>query len=150
LLGGALRLAGLVTAGIRRAARRPLTNACGDFTVMARADWFRLRGYPEWHVFSWHLDTVLVYQALSHGIRTQRLSPRAPVFHIDHSGGFAPESARALFSRLQARGVPFMTDEELHQLCLDTAGTPPARPAAQFNEAGWGMADLRLPEASPA
>ena len=32
------------------------TNGCGDFTMMSRADWFALRGYPEWQVFSWNID----------------------------------------------------------------------------------------------
>ncbi len=42
----------------RRLARsqRLHTNACGDFTLLARDDWFRLRGYPEWPIFSWHID----------------------------------------------------------------------------------------------
>src|SRR5262249_12417724 len=31
------------------------TNACGDFTLLAREDWARLRGYAEWPIFSWHL-----------------------------------------------------------------------------------------------
>ena len=32
------------------------TNACGDFTLMAREHWFQLRGYPEFEMYSFRLD----------------------------------------------------------------------------------------------
>ncbi len=35
------------------------TNGCGDFTLLSRDDWFRLRGYAEWPIFSWHLNLLL-------------------------------------------------------------------------------------------
>ena len=34
------------------------TNACGDFTLLHRDVWFALRGYPEWPMYSMHLDSV--------------------------------------------------------------------------------------------
>src|SRR5262249_37142431 len=37
------------------------TNACGDFTLLSRDAWFRLRGYAELDVFSMHLDSLLVH-----------------------------------------------------------------------------------------
>src|SRR5487761_324836 len=49
------------------------TNGCGDFTMMSRADWFALRGYPEWQVFSWNIDSVIVYQAHYNGIAIEEL-----------------------------------------------------------------------------
>lgn len=50
------------------------TNACGDFTMMAGHDWFALRGYPEWNIFSWHINSVIVYQAHYNNLQIGRLS----------------------------------------------------------------------------
>ena len=38
-------------------------NVCGYFTLLAKKDWESLRGYPEWVVHSWHLDTIFLHQA---------------------------------------------------------------------------------------
>src|SRR5579871_1769479 len=98
---GGLRIAWLTLSGTFGALARvamPFTNACGDFTVMSREDWGRLRGYPEWPIFSWHLDSLLIYQAVGTRLRAKRLGARARVYHIDHEGGYTAESAAALFS----------------------------------------------------
>jgi hypothetical protein len=127
----------------------PFTTACGDFTAMSREDWFRLRGYAEWHIFSWHLDSLLIYQALGCGIHARRLAPGTRVFHIDHDGGFAPQSGAALFERLKSRGIPFITDEELRRLYADISANKRSGQEVQFNKADWGLASLSLPEALP-
>ena len=127
----------------------PFTNACGDFTLLAREDWFRLRGYAEWPIFSWHLDSLLIHQALAAGLRETHLGGRAPVFHIEHGKGYTPEGAGELFLRLQGQGIPFLSDEDFTKLDAKIArgareGTP-----VEFNPGSWGLADLALPEASP-
>ncbi len=44
--------------------RYPLhSNACGDFTLLSKQRWFRICGYPEWEVYSFHLDTLGLYAA---------------------------------------------------------------------------------------
>lgn len=154
--------AGTVTAGIARSAARvsrsitrgllgtgaPFTNACGDFTLMAKEDWERVRGYAEWPIFSWHLDSLLVYQALGAGLAIRRLAPRARVFHIDHEGGYTPEGAAQLFARLRARGIPFLTDQDL-QRHYEQLAAGRRRGAEPFNGPGWGMRDIVLPESRP-
>jgi hypothetical protein len=89
--------------------RRDLfTNACGDFTLLSREDWFALRGYPEWPVYSWNIDSILLYQAHRSAIREVYLGADAPIYHIEHSpgSGFTPESSDKLFDRLAAAGIP--------------------------------------------
>jgi hypothetical protein len=129
--------------------RMPFTNACGDFTAMAREDWFLVRGYAERNLFSWHLDTLLVYQAGGCGIRTRRLAPKARVFHIDHGGGYAPEHAADLFKRLDSQGIPFIDDEELQRLHTDFERKKRAGQDTRLNDGGWGLAVQELPEARP-
>jgi hypothetical protein len=122
------------------------TNACGDFTLLSREDWFRLRGYAEWPVFSWHLDSIFLYQAQGMGLREENFGPEAPVFHIEHGKGYTPESAELLFSSLVRRGIPFLTDAELSQLHSRIAKESRSKQGPVFNEPSWGMADLDLPD----
>jgi len=153
LAGGAREIARRMAAGVVGSVlqmKMPFTNACGDFTAMSREDWSRVRGYAEWPIFSWHLDTLLVYQAIGCGIRASRLPPKARVFHIDHGGGFTPGGAKELFDRLKARGIPFITDERLRQLHADISAKKRYAQDVQFNEIGWGLATRQLPEAQPA
>ena len=57
-------------------------NACGDFTLLAKKDWESLRGYPEWVVHSWHLDTIFLHQAAGSRMRFVELG--ASVRRIPH------------------------------------------------------------------
>lgn len=142
-------IASRIADGLRQM-RVPFTNACGDFTAMSREDWYRVRGYAEWHVFSWHLDTLLVYQAIGCGVRARRLPRKARVYHIDHAGGFAPERAAELFERLREQGIPFIPDDDLPRLHADIWEKKRSGQGLQFNETGWGLASLQLPETQPA
>lgn len=125
------------------------TNACGDFTLLSREDWFRLRGYLEQDIFSWHLDSLFVLQALGAGCRQAVLERDAPVFHIEHGKGYTPEGAAELFSRLSAQGVPFLADEALRRVEADIAAKRRSGSEILFNEASWGMASESLPETWP-
>jgi hypothetical protein len=127
----------------------PFTNACGDFTAMSRDDWLQVRGYNERPMYSWHLDSLLVYQAVGHGIRAKRLAPGAPVFHIDHGGGYTPQQASALFKRLDAKGIPYLTDNDLRKLHDDIVEKQRSGHDVQFNDSGWGLSGLPLPEVRP-
>lgn len=152
LVRGAWDIAGSVASGIAKSLlhmRVPFANACGDFTAMSREDWFRIRGYAEWNIFSWHLDTLLVYQALGCGVRTRRLAPGAPVYHIDHAGGYTPQQAAELFARLKARAIPFITDDELRRLYAEIIAKKRSGQDARFNDADWGLAALPLTETRP-
>jgi len=153
LLSGSWAIARRMASGMAKGLlqmRVPFTNACGDFTAMSREDWNRVRGYAEWHTYSWHLDSLLIYQALGCGVRARRLPPRARVYHIDHSGGYAPQRAAELFEQLKERGIPFITDEDLLRLHAGISEKKRSGQDLQFNETGWGLAKQPLPEAQPA
>jgi hypothetical protein len=118
------------------------TNACGDFTLLSREDWERLGGYPEWPVFSWHLDSILLYQAEGLGLREENFGPGAPIYHIEHGkgSGYTPEGAETLFNSLKARGIPFLSDAELRQVHFRIRDAARAGQGPLFNETSWGMA----------
>jgi len=143
-----LNFAGLATRGSFafrrfRRARWLHTNGCGDFTLLSREDWFRLRGYAEWPIFSWHLDSLFMYAANAHGIRQVVLNENYRMYHIDHSEGWSPEGERALFSRLNAKGIPFLTNEKLRDLQVSFANEPRN---AIVNDEDWGLCKFALRE----
>lgn len=65
------------------------TNACGDFTLMARTQWERLKGYPEFQLWSIYLDGLLLHAAHAAGLKQTILRPPQRIYHIEHSLGWA-------------------------------------------------------------
>ncbi len=133
----------------RRRFERPLhTNACGDFTLIAREDWAALRGYPEWPIYSWHIDSVLLYQADRNGIREVDLPSRFEIYHIEHAmgSGYTPEGANQLFQRLAARGIPYLSWDDLMALVTRMDELSLSGRSVIYNGDDWGLADLALPE----
>ncbi len=130
--------------------RQLFTNACGDFTLLSRADWDALRGYPEWPMYSWHLDSMLIYQARYSGLHETYMGRSAPVFHIEHSpgSGFTPESSDKLFERLEARGIPYLDwKRDVEPMVQDMKRRGARGPSAvHFNKAEWGYAEVAFKE----
>jgi hypothetical protein len=121
------------------------TWACGDFTLLAKDDWFRLRGYPEWAMYSWHIDSAFMFAANANDIREVALGPRYRAYHIDHSAGsgWSPDGGKLLFARLSAAGIRHLSDEDLRRWQEKVAEHPAS---AIVNDASWGLADRDLPE----
>src|SRR5262249_28099540 len=63
------------------------TNACGDFTLLAREVWFAMRGYAELDIFSMHLDSLLCHAAHHGGAQECLLGEPMRIFHIEHAAG---------------------------------------------------------------
>jgi hypothetical protein len=126
---------------LTRVRKRLHTNACGDFTLMSRDDWFRLGGYAEFPIFSWHLDTLLLFAARQAGIEQEFLP--SVVYHIEHLGGWTPQGEEQLFGRLDHRGIPYLTNIDVENYChaWRLLSDPP-----QLNGQSWGLADEALPE----
>ena len=121
------------------------TNACGDFMLLAREDWSRLRGYPEWPIFSWHLDSAFMYAASAHGVSEVALDARYRAYHLDHAqgSGWSPDGAAQLFARLDAKGIPYLSNRDLERWRRRVADDPAA---AIVNSPEWGLGGQPLPE----
>jgi hypothetical protein len=124
------------------------TNACGDFTLAAREHWFDLRGYPEFDQFSMNIDSVFCY-ALHHGGAPEEvLADPMRIYHIEHGtgSGWTPEGQAALFERIKAKGLSFVSFD-------DVAGWASQMRQLNcpiiFNHDNWGLADFDLPEHQP-
>ena len=121
------------------------TNACGDFTLLPRAGWDALRGYPELPIYPVHLDSLLVYEAHYAGF-SQEVLP-GPLFHLDHgdSYGRAPTAGQEALDRVRNEDVPFSTDDDLARWIVDLHRG--RRPVPRNGE-DWGLADVELRERS--
>jgi hypothetical protein len=121
------------------------TNACGDFTLLARDDWFRLRGYPEWPIFSWHIDSIFMFSASAHHIQEVALGAKCRIYHIDHSkgSGWSYDGAARLFERLDRAGIPYIRNEMVSRIQTEFAHDPSA---AIMNDENWGLVEFDLPQ----
>ena len=124
------------------------TNACGDFTLMSRDDWFALHGYPEWEIFSWHIDSVLLHQAYGNGLRIVELADPMRIYHIEHGigSGWTPEGEDKLFDRLEKAAIRYLTDDDFLQIAKTMRRGSKAKRPTLFNGENWGFADEDLPE----
>ena len=124
------------------------TYACGDFTMMAREHWFDVRGYIEFDGYSMHMDSMLCYAAHHAGAREELLAAPMRVYHIEHGigSGWSPEGQNHLFNRLSAKGISWVSNEDIAEMILHmrTNHAP-----VIFNPPGWGLADDELPEMDP-
>jgi hypothetical protein len=121
------------------------TNACGDFTLMSRVDWFAIRGYPEWEIFSFHLDSVLMYVAHYAGIEEKIFEDPMRMYHIEHASGWTPDTERTqtLNRRLASLKIPQLSFEQFDALVklMHQLNKP-----IIFNDGDWGMVKEILKE----
>ncbi len=124
------------------------SNASGDFTLMARDDWLSLRGYPEFEMFSWHIDGVLLYHAARRGLAEVAWEPPLCVYHIEHerASGWTPEGHIDLFERLARHGVGRLTDADFDAIVRRLRDGPVD---FVFNGPEWGLMDEMVPEVVP-
>ena len=117
------------------------TNGCGDFTMMARQDWFALRGYPEWHVFSWNIDSVIVYQAHYNSMPIEELDGSCVHYHIEHDNGsgWTPEGAASLWARLTERGLPLIDYRQFYEIIYALQDNAEAKRFSVYNDVDWGL-----------
>jgi hypothetical protein len=116
------------------------TNACGDFTLLHTNAWKHLRGYPEFPVFSFHLDSILCVQAHENGYREKVVPFPGVHFHIDHGHGWTPETGEALFKKLKRKKIPSLDldYQEYEEICR-------TRPfPVLFNDPNWGFGDKKI------
>ncbi len=115
-------------------------NGCGDFTLMHRDRWARVRGYPEFAMFSMHLDAVLCTQAHFDGTREMVLEAPMRCYHIEHAvgSGWSPEGQSQLNARLESKGIPQTSNEQFH---LTATGMRRKRAPRIYNQPDWGMAE---------
>lgn len=122
------------------------TNACGDFTLLSYQDWCELRGYPEWEIFSWHLDSILLYQANRNGIREVNLHRNLGIYHIEHRSGYTPEEEEKLFNRLDEKKIPYLSIKDFWSLVHEMDAKKRKGEKTIYNSDTWGFSDMAFNE----
>jgi len=117
------------------------TNGCGDFTMLSRADWFALRGYPEWHIFSWAIDSAIVFQAHYNGIEIHELPPTLVHYHIEHDygSGWTPEGSSDLWARMDQNGIPYISYRLFTEIAKELGRGAREGRFTIYNELNWGL-----------
>lgn len=113
------------------------THACGDFTMLHRTAWEDLRGYPEFDLWSIHIDSVLMAMAQAAGYEEVALQDDCCVYHIEHGRSWVvnPELAKQYPSLSVQKGlVPLFNHMQQAKMPL------------QYNKADWGFRDEVLKE----
>jgi hypothetical protein len=125
-------------------------NACGDFTLLAREDWCRFRGYPELVVHSMHLDTVFMHQMHANGLDFVDFEPPAVAYHMEHSegSGWTPEGHQKHYSIVKQRGMPHITPPELRAMKRSLHAAR-GRETVLYNGPGWGLDGAEITDVSP-
>ncbi|MBZ5609134.1 MAG: hypothetical protein LAP38_12805 [Acidobacteriia bacterium] len=125
------------------------TNACGDFTLMAREHWYDLRGYAELDLFSMHLDSLLCYAAHHAGAREEVLREPMRIYHIEHEvgSGWTPEGQARLEARIARLGIQSVLHDDLAWLIAQMRSR---HAPILFNLEDWGLVEHELAESSPA
>lgn len=117
------------------------TNGCGDFTLMSRARWFELRGYPELPLWSMHIDSLLCYMAVASGAKEYTLRPPAKIYHMEHYNSWVVMTADERLRTFTKK--PWIDIGLLAELWDNMYRTN--RPI-QFNTGDWGLAGWTLNE----
>jgi hypothetical protein len=123
------------------------TNGCGDFTLMHRDHWFRLRGYPEWEAYSMNIDGFTCYAAHAAGLQEVVFREPKRIYHIEHGlgSGWSPEGEKKLYERITSRGITWISKEQV----LEHARRMYERGPLICNDDGWGLGREKLPESNP-
>lgn len=122
------------------------TNGCGDFTMMAREDWFAMRAYPEWHVFSWAIDSVFIYQAHYNGYECIDLPKDCTHYHIEHNygSGWTIEGESSLWNRMDDRCIPYISYEDTLKIFHELRRRSKNGEYVVYNDLDWGFGDHEL------
>jgi hypothetical protein len=130
---------GAVEALLANAARRrPHYEASGDFTLLARDAWERLRGYPELPLHSMHQDSIFLKMAIVAGLRQVVLPDPMRMYHVEHGMGWGAEQDRS-----RILDYPQLTYRQVREW-LAVLGR--ARRPITPNDEAWGLAGEALPE----
>jgi len=110
------------------------TNCSGDFMLLHRDQWHRLRGYPENTYLAMHTDSIFVLQAAHSGLK--EFVFHQPVYHQDHS------------RRYQSDGNETDTDiqQMFDQMNRDGSNMEKTGRPIVYNNDSWGCSEYQFSE----
>lgn len=118
-----------------------VTDACGDFTLLAKPAWEAIQGYPELDIYSVHIDTMGIAAATALGYRQVLLPAKACAYHIHHQDGWTSLTAAQKVKFLEKR--PGLGIDVVVFAALDAIRH---RQPYNLNPANWGFVGTNLEE----
>ena len=118
-------------------------NACGDFTLMSKKDWFKIKGYCELDMYSLHVDSMALISATAIGMKQEILNSSICSYHIYHEDGWESnfKSAEDFIRFLVNRPSLDWHAVDITGQRLLNAGKP-----YELNKENWGYSDVHLDE----
>lgn len=78
-------------------------DACGDFTLMSKADWEQIQGYAELDMYSIHIDSMALWAAIAIGMKQEVFHPKLCTYHIDHKDGWESTNVSKTIKFLESK-----------------------------------------------
>lgn len=116
-------------------------DACGDYTLMAKQDWEKIKGYPELDMYSIHIDSMGLWAANAIGMKQFILDYKAPVYHIYHENGWESDDAVKTIKFLENKPCLDYSIVQKAGLQIVSEGK-----TWDFNNDNWGLFDKELQE----
>ena len=111
------------------------TNACGDFTLLDKNSWLNIGGYCELPIYSWHLDSLFLWEARFKKYKFYDFKDEYYIYHMNHfSSGMVAEK-KNLFEKLDKNQIPYLTNEEFLNLAVKLSKNPNYLKTDDF----WGL-----------
>ena len=120
--------------------KKIFTNACGDFTLLDKNSWIKLKGYCELPIYSWHLDSLLLWEARFKKYKFYDFEDEYYIYHMNHHMSGVISVKDELFESLNNKKIPYLTSEKFLDLALKLSENPDH---LKTNEL-WGLHNEKL------
>ena len=118
------------------------TNACGDFTMIDKQSFYKMKGYYEFDGFSWHIDSLLLFKAYYY-LKLNFINLNFPIYHINHEPGKKYSSkGKISIKKIKKVKLNFINDQQLLKLINNYRCNKFDNDDKKVN---WGLAKERLP-----
>tara|TARA_B100001248_G_scaffold243429_1_gene211718 strand:+ start:554 stop:1645 length:1092 start_codon:yes stop_codon:yes gene_type:complete len=116
------------------------TNACGDFTLLDKNSWIDLKGYCELPIYSWHLDSLFLWEARFKKYKFFDFDENHYIYHMNHNFSGVISEKEKMFQKLKDNKIPYLTNEEFLDLALKLSKNPNYLKTNEF----WGLHNINL------
>ena len=118
------------------------TNACGDFTMIDKQSFYKMKGYHEFDGFSWHIDSLLLFKAYYY-LKLNFMNLNFPIYHINHEPGKKYSSkGKISIKKIEKIKLNYINDQQLLNLINNYRLNEFDKNDKKIN---WGLATEKLP-----
>ena len=120
--------------------KKLFTNACGDFTLLDKHSWSALKGYCELPIYSWHLDSLLLWEARFKNYKFYDFDKNYYIYHMNHQKSGVISEKKKLFENLDNNKIPYLTSDDFLDILLKLSKNPDYLKIDEF----WGLHNKNL------